>query len=516
MSREGVTQQQVIVLTTTAHYFEYFLDWFAVFSRENTPRSWDIRLVFFESRPGELEERFLDRVPRGITISSSVLRSSSKKQFWKERLRVVSEILPAGRRTVVCDLDAFWVNAPTFVNNCVEDLVFSTSRALPATVNRLWGFNLCCGWFMVNSTQPGVLREFLDYWLRYCDDYCDDQVGLNYMLLAREIRWLRDHGDHVGKIKLNSGTLSLRALSYAKVDRLLWKRYVERYPRLRAPISHVDTGGRLQKRAIYNILKRLHDGSLGTSVALSPESHRTQTSFYDFFIGIHSSLQNTDPLFRDTSLLLGTLKDVSDPEARLEHAKRALALRGDELGLEVYFNACINAHREHAALELICAHEKRLRFTSPFVNYLKSRALSKNDKDIGDALFYAKLAAHASPNTEKYHRHHGALLLKMGQVMGSVEALVRATELNEADVDSWILLAKAYKEMGSKLDVSCLEKALKVAPNSVSIRVTLARALIKRGRIKRLKAVLEEILLLDKTNIFASRAREALVQLDDL
>lgn len=154
----------------------------------------------------------------GLTAEQPADRDwSSRPAFWRSRFSVLRDHLEKGTAIVHTDLDAFWCGpALDYLDGIGEDLVFSREFGLPKRIVAKWGFVLCCGFFQAKHT-PGALA-FFRLWQKHVEKHGDDQVALNTLLAARNVRWtpvpLNGHTAERCELEVDGETVSILALPY--------------------------------------------------------------------------------------------------------------------------------------------------------------------------------------------------------------------------------------------------------------------------------------------------------------
>lgn len=112
--------------------------------------------------------------------------------LWIYRVTLILEILELGYDVVHSDVDAIWLQDPRpFLHSTDGDLIFSQGTVWPEEVHKIWGFVLCCGFFLLRSNHKSIL--FCNQWVTALKSDCDDQRALNRLLVDQNIVW--QHGD---------------------------------------------------------------------------------------------------------------------------------------------------------------------------------------------------------------------------------------------------------------------------------------------------------------------------------
>jgi Nucleotide-diphospho-sugar transferase len=130
------------------------------------------------------------RVPAVLAEHRGDLRA-----LWIERIGVFAALNHAGLDFVHSDADAVWMRdpGPAFFNRSEADLVASQGTVWPPDVHARFGFVLCCGLFRLasNARTRALLAELAGHVLATGDD----QVSLNRLVAARDMRWQVQPGD---------------------------------------------------------------------------------------------------------------------------------------------------------------------------------------------------------------------------------------------------------------------------------------------------------------------------------
>jgi hypothetical protein len=112
--------------------------------------------------------------------------------LWNMRITVFKYFVNCGVDFIHSDADAVWLKNPVrdyFFNDTYRplDILISQGTIWPENVHRLWGFVLCCGFFMMRSTKfTRSLLNKLDMHVRMTGD---DQISLNYIVAEQNMNW---------------------------------------------------------------------------------------------------------------------------------------------------------------------------------------------------------------------------------------------------------------------------------------------------------------------------------------
>lgn len=187
----------LVVVFTDAAYAPIFALWYALF-RAHAPKQPLLAVAMDEHARDALVEwlqgthgdahAFVGFMPYDF--------GAKKKTggLWPRRLgylrRVAALCADVGVPMIHSDADAFWFgDAAAAVCRYGGDVVVSSNtRGVPPVVQPLWGFNLCCGFFMVRPTRAAL--AFMDRWLAATRERGDDQIALNIMLANENVAWL--------------------------------------------------------------------------------------------------------------------------------------------------------------------------------------------------------------------------------------------------------------------------------------------------------------------------------------
>ena len=138
----------------------------------------------------------------------------NKSELWNIRLDYIARAIKSGVHVIQTDLDAFWFkDIIPFLDDYKGDLFISRGGGLPKSVVEVWGFCLCCGFFMLKSNKR--TKSFISKWIKLVEEKKDDQVALNEYFLENEIKWEHlENGDSYGYvdnlkiIKINTKVIS--------------------------------------------------------------------------------------------------------------------------------------------------------------------------------------------------------------------------------------------------------------------------------------------------------------------
>lgn len=131
--------------------------------------------------------------------------------LWRLRISVFKYLIDRGIDFIHSDADAVWLRDPLpeyFFGFKELSMLFSQGTIWPSRVQKLWGFVLCCGLFMMRS-KPAT-RKFLEKLDESVQKTGDDQVSVNEVLAVDGVNWrlksrgtltMKDHtivfSDHV-------------------------------------------------------------------------------------------------------------------------------------------------------------------------------------------------------------------------------------------------------------------------------------------------------------------------------
>lgn len=106
----------------------------------------------------------------------------SRHMFWRVRLQIIDIIFTTAKKTLIhTDVDCFWFkNLLECIQNCPEDVCYSTGGTFPKNIADKYGFVLCCGFFGIkynNNTKNyfQVLGAF---------ENRDDQISTNEIIFS--------------------------------------------------------------------------------------------------------------------------------------------------------------------------------------------------------------------------------------------------------------------------------------------------------------------------------------------
>jgi hypothetical protein len=184
-SRDEILASYTVLTAVDRRYLKIFSLWLEQFERSGYLPC--LRVATFDAE----SELFVRE--RGIPHVAIDERIRDPRQLFVARLNEIASLIGSGRKVIHSDADAFWLNPdlPSLIQeNC--DLQISIGHGMPKSAIDEWGFSLCCGFFIL-QTSPAMER-FLATWIDKSSRLEDDQIALNDLLLEHGLRWERDDG----------------------------------------------------------------------------------------------------------------------------------------------------------------------------------------------------------------------------------------------------------------------------------------------------------------------------------
>jgi hypothetical protein len=184
-SRDEILTSYTVFTAVDRRYLRIFSLWLEQFERSGYLPCLQVATFDAES------ERFVRE--RGIPLVAIEERIRDPRQLFTARLNEIASLISSGRNVIHSDADAFWLNPdlPTLIReDC--DLQISIGHGIPKSALEEWGFTLCCGFFVLQSSP--AMERFLVSWIERSSRLEDDQIALNDLLLDNGLRWERDDG----------------------------------------------------------------------------------------------------------------------------------------------------------------------------------------------------------------------------------------------------------------------------------------------------------------------------------
>ena len=167
-------------------------------------------------------------------------------ELWRLRIIVFKFLVDHNIDFIHSDVDAVWFKnpIPEYYDPFPSiDLMISQGTIWPENVQRLWGFVVCCGFFIVRSSP--AMKIIWDKLENSVVQTGDDQISMNYVIAGENIRWQIQSKYHVvfGKYRLlcsdrvmegKGDTITVGVLPFRKFPRL-------HIPNSEPYISHVLT-----------------------------------------------------------------------------------------------------------------------------------------------------------------------------------------------------------------------------------------------------------------------------------
>lgn len=112
----------------------------------------------------------------------------NRRALWVARAQLFSELARVRVDFVHSDVDAVWLRPPIEEARSLDvDIAFSTGTVWPRTAFDRWGFVVCCGFFVVRSSD--VTAAFFSEVSKRALVCGDDQVAVNEALLDMGLTW---------------------------------------------------------------------------------------------------------------------------------------------------------------------------------------------------------------------------------------------------------------------------------------------------------------------------------------
>jgi len=166
--------------------------------------------------------------------------------LWCIRISVFKYLVDFGIDFIHSDADAVWLKNP--IPDFYEpyrsfDILISQGTIWPEPVFKLWGFVLCCGFFMMRSTE--FTKSLLDKLGTHVMTTGDDQISLNCVVASQDMQWHYTSSAYlsIGKYRLlcsddlitgKGNKISIAVLPFKKFPRL----YI---PNTEPYVSHILT-----------------------------------------------------------------------------------------------------------------------------------------------------------------------------------------------------------------------------------------------------------------------------------
>jgi len=111
-------------------------------------------------------------------------------ELWRLRITIFKYLVDKNIDFIHSDADAVWLKNPIpeyYDSFPSTDLMISQGTIWPENVQRLWGFVVCCGFFIMRSSPAMKML-----WEKLEDSVLqtgDDQISMNYIIAGENIQW---------------------------------------------------------------------------------------------------------------------------------------------------------------------------------------------------------------------------------------------------------------------------------------------------------------------------------------
>lgn len=111
-------------------------------------------------------------------------------ELWQLRIQVFKFLIDNNIDFIHSDADAVWLKNP-IPEYCEQfremHLLISQGTIWPEYVQKVWGFVLCCGFFLMRSSA--ATKRLLDKLDDHVKSTGDDQISMNTIIAAEDMHW---------------------------------------------------------------------------------------------------------------------------------------------------------------------------------------------------------------------------------------------------------------------------------------------------------------------------------------
>lgn len=181
--KDSSEERFVIIASLNKNYLKVFRLWFHFFSKLHLKDH--LVVISYDL----ITDKELDRI--GVQRHSLGQEFDLDKIFYN-RLVVIESYLNKGFNVIHTDLDAFWLKNPLeLIDYNRYDLAISIGHGMPLRLAKIWGFVMCCGFFVLRSNKATL--DLIKSWKDSAEEFdYDDQVALNSLMENAGVQWKDD------------------------------------------------------------------------------------------------------------------------------------------------------------------------------------------------------------------------------------------------------------------------------------------------------------------------------------